>query len=227
MRKTSLSRSVEDYLKAIYSFNSRGSAAGTSELARTLDVQPASVSGMVKKLAEEGMLEHERYHGVRLTPEGEREALKIVRRHRIIEAYLVERLGYAWEVVHDEAERLEHAASDALVDRMADALGNPTTDPHGAPIPNRDGEMDRTQHPTLDATSVGAQVRILSVSDRRPGDLQLLESAGIVPGAVAVVISRDDEGETLTVSASGGDAVDLPIRVASTIACEQDEASTP
>lgn len=130
-----LSRSVEDYLKVIYSFNERGQAAGTSELARTLAVQPASVSGMVRRLAESGLLEHEPYRGVRLTQKGSREALRVVRRHRIIESFLVKCLGFGPDDVHEEAERLEHAASDQLVDRMAEAIGNPATDPHGAPIP--------------------------------------------------------------------------------------------
>ncbi len=136
-----LSRSVEDYLKVIYSLNEQGDAAGTSDLARILEVQPASVSGMVRRLATDGLLEHEPYRGVRLTATGVREALRVLRRHRVIESFLVERLGYSGSEVHEEAERLEHAASDRLVDRMADALGNPTTDPHGAPIPPPHGEI--------------------------------------------------------------------------------------
>ena len=133
-----LSRSVEDYLKAIHALNQQGEPAGTKRLARALDLQPGSVSGMVRRLAEGGLVIHERYRGARLTPDGRREALRVVRRHRIIESYLVGRLGYGWDDVHDEAERLEHAASDDLVDRMADALGNPEKDPHGAPIPTRE-----------------------------------------------------------------------------------------
>lgn len=141
MTAPGLSRSVEDYLKVIYSLNEQGEAAGTSGLARLLDVQPASVSGMVRRLAADGLLEHEPYRGVRLTATGVREALKVLRRHRVIESFLVERLGYSREDVHEEAERLEHAASDLLIDRMAEAVGNPTTDPHGAPIPSRRGEV--------------------------------------------------------------------------------------
>lgn len=136
-----LSRSVEDYLKVIYALNERGEAAGTSELARALEVQPASVSGMVRRLASEGLLEHVPYRGVRLTTDGAREALRVVRRHRIIETFLARHLGFSGDDVHEEAERLEHAASDRLVDRMADALGNPDQDPHGAPIPTR-GAID-------------------------------------------------------------------------------------
>ncbi len=198
MTKSGLSTSVEDYLKAIYAANSRGLAAGTSELAKVLDVQPASVSGMVKKLAEEGMLKHERYHGVRLTLRGEREALKILRRHRIIESYLVERLGYAWEDVHEEAERLEHAASDDLIDRMSDALGNPTTDPHGAPIPNRAGEIDRTHYHPLSSVLPGTAVLVRSVSDDDPIHLKFLESVGIMPGTEAVVESVGAQDGTVT-----------------------------
>ena len=116
-----LSRSVEDYLKAIYSLSEFGRAASTSDVAEALDVQPASVSGMIKRLAESGYVEHLRYRGVRLSAAGTREALRIIRRHRVLETYLARRLGFSWDVVHEEAERLEHAASDELIDRMAAA----------------------------------------------------------------------------------------------------------
>lgn len=218
MTESGLSRSVEDYLKAIYASNSRGVAAGTSELAKALDVQPASVSGMVKKLAEEGMLEHERYHGVRLTERGEREALKILRRHRVIESYLVERLGYSWDDVHDEAERLEHAASDDLIDRMSESLGNPTTDPHGSPIPNRDGEIDRTHYQTLSATPPKTAVRIRSVSDDNPTHLRFLESVGMLPGTKVVVESVQSSDGTITVRVGpSGHVVEVEGSVASLI----------
>src|SRR3990172_3291884 len=117
--RPALSRSVEDYLKAIYGLSERGEPASTSAIAEALAVQPASVTGMVKRMAESGLLEHAPYRGVRLTPRGQKEALKVLRRHRLIETYLCERLGFAWEDVHEEAERLEHAVSDLLVERMA------------------------------------------------------------------------------------------------------------
>ena len=139
-----LSRSVEDYLKAIYSLGESGEAASNSAIADALEVQPASVTGMVKRLAESGYLEHVPYRGVKLTGEGTREALRILRRHRILETYLTERLGYRWERVHQEAERLEHAASEELIERMAAALENPSHDPHGAPIPTSSGEIGAT-----------------------------------------------------------------------------------
>jgi Mn-dependent DtxR family transcriptional regulator len=130
-----LSRSVEDYLKAIWSLVERGEAASTSNIAQALDVQPASVSGMVKRLAEAGWVEHLRYRGVTLTDEGNREALRIVRRHRVLETYLSRRLGYSWDDVHAEAERLEHAASDDLIDRMAAALEHPPRTPTARRFP--------------------------------------------------------------------------------------------
>lgn len=139
MTDPSHSRSVEDYLKAVYSLNEKGEAAGTSELARALDVQPASVSGMIRRLDEDGLVVHEPYRGVRLTEAGTVVALGVVRRHRIIESFLVQHLGFESAEVHEEAERLEHAASDRLVERMAEALDDPRTDPHGTPIPARVG----------------------------------------------------------------------------------------
>ena len=135
MTLRALSRSVEDYLKAIYGLSGSGQPVSTSAIAEALDVQPASVTGMVKRMAAWGLLEHMPYKGARLTPPGTREALRVLRRHRILETYLYERLGFSWDDVHDEAERLEHAASDRLIEQMALALGSPSHDPHGAPIP--------------------------------------------------------------------------------------------
>jgi DtxR family Mn-dependent transcriptional regulator len=128
---------VEDYLKAIYTIGNGSGAAPTNEIAQRLAIAPASVTGMVRRLAEQGLLAYERYRGVRLTEAGRRAALRTLRRHRVIEAYLTRALGYSWDRVHDEAERLEHAASDDLVDRMAAMIGEPEVDPHGAPIPTR------------------------------------------------------------------------------------------
>lgn len=201
-----LSRSVEDYLKAIYGQSELGEPAGTSELARVLDVQPASVSGMIKKLAEEGLLEHEPYRGVKLTSKGNREALKVLRRHRVIETFLVEKLGYSWDDVHAEAERLEHTASETLIERMAEALGNPATDPHGSPIPTSAGEIDSTVYQALSDVPPGARITIRSVADEDSGRLRYFESVGLVPGATGVVESVGDADGTvtLTIGAHGG-----------------------
>ena len=151
-----LSRSVEDYLKVIYSLCEPGEVASTTSIAETLEVQPASVTGMVKRLAEAGYLEHVPYRGVQLTEAGKRTALRILRRHRILETYLTERLGYRWEDVHQEAERLEHAASDELIERMATALENPSSDPHGAPIPTSSGCRAVPRPPSTVPSSPGS-----------------------------------------------------------------------
>ncbi len=182
-----LSRSAEDYLKAIYGLSERGETASTSAIADALAVQPASVTGMVKRLAESGLLEHAPYRGVRLTERGVREALKVLRRHRIIETYLCDRLGYAWEDVHEEAERLEHAASDRLVERMADALHFPSYDPHGAPIPTSSGEIEATDSVTLADAAPGTELRVRAVRDQDPGGLRSLEAKGLIPGANLLV----------------------------------------
>ncbi len=178
-----LSRSVEDYLKAIYGLSERGESASTSAIAEALAVQPASVTGMVKRMAESGLLEHAPYRGARLTQRGQREALKVLRRHRIIETYLCERLGFTWDDVHEEAERLEHAASDSLVERMAAALQFPSHDPHGAPIPTTTGEIEETDSVTLAEARSGVDLRIRAVRDEDPTRLRSIEAKGLTPGA--------------------------------------------
>jgi DtxR family Mn-dependent transcriptional regulator len=186
----SLSRSVEDYLKVIYSLCSRGEPASTSSIADALDVQPASVTGMVKRLDEAGFLEHVPYRGVELTEAGTREALRILRRHRILETYLTERLGFRWEEVHAEAERLEHAASDTLIEKMAAALEDPRHDPHGAPIPTPAGEIEATDSMTLAEISAGETAQIRAVRDDDRERLRTLEAAGLVPGVQVTVVGR-------------------------------------
>ena len=131
----------EDYLKAIYKLEVQQGSVATSDVAHALDVAPASVTGMIRRLAAQGLLDHIPYYGVQLTDAGRVAALRTLRRHRILETYLTQILGFADDSVHAEAERLEHAASDALIERMASALGHPSTDPHGAPIPPSDGTI--------------------------------------------------------------------------------------
>jgi DtxR family Mn-dependent transcriptional regulator len=182
---------VEDYLKAIYELERTGEAAETNAIARLLGIAPASVSGMVRRLADQGLISHERYHGARLTPAGRKAALRTLRRHRVIEAYLTSALGYSWDRVHDEAERLEHAASDELIDRMAEAIGEPATDPHGAPIPTRDGELEERPLVPLSSLSAGARARVEAVSDRSGERLRYLAELGIVPGAEVQIVARE------------------------------------
>jgi DtxR family Mn-dependent transcriptional regulator len=185
-----LTAPVEDYLKVIFELEAGDGVAGTNEIAAELGVAPASVSGMVRRLAEHGLITHERYRGVHLTKAGRRAALRTIRRHRVIEAYLTRALGYPWDLVHDEAERLEHAASDELIDRMAAAIGEPTTDPHGAPIPTREGTLDEPALPSLAEVDVGARVCVQRVGDRDPQQLRYLAELGITPGRHIEVLSR-------------------------------------
>lgn len=190
----SLSRSVEDYLKVIYGLTQSGDPASTSAVAEALEVQPASVTGMVKRLAEAELAEHVPYRGVRLTERGTREALRIVRRHRILETYLCQRLGYRWDDVHDEAERLEHAVSDTLIERMAATLEFPSHDPHGAPIPTSAGEIEATDSATLADVQPGQEVRVRAVRDEDPEHLRSMEEKGLLPGA-RVVVGREQAAD--------------------------------
>jgi DtxR family Mn-dependent transcriptional regulator len=195
MRKTAastppLTEPVEDYLKAIYELESRQGSASTSDVAEALAVAPASVTGMVRRLAAQGYLDHTPYRGVQLTDAGRRAALRTIRRHRVLESYLTGVLGYPWDRVHDEAERLEHAASDELIERMAEALGNPTVDPHGAPIPTVEGTVVEPLHRTLADLPVGESARMLLVSDKDPALLRYLAEIGLQPGVEVTVLSR-------------------------------------
>jgi len=181
---------VEDYLKAIYEIGRGTVPVATNDIAQRLSVAPASVSGMVRRLADQRLLDYERYRGVTLTEAGRRAALRTIRRHRIIESYLSEALEYPWDRVHNEAERLEHAASDELVDRMAKAIGEPLVDPHGAPIPSREGLVDETVYLTLDQLGDGYGARVVRVSDDDPEMLRYLAELEIIPGTELVVVSR-------------------------------------
>ena len=193
-----LTRSAEDYLKVIYRLSLEGPAT-TSHIAQALDLAPPSVTGMVKRLSEQGLLEHEPYKGVLLTTEGRRVALRIVRRHRLIEAYLVAFLGYAWDTVHEEAERLEHAVSDSLVERMATALGNPRFDPHGDPIPAPDGSMAELVYIPLPELALDRPAVVRRVNTGQPDQLRYIASFGLKPGTEVTVVKREPFRGPLTV----------------------------
>jgi DtxR family transcriptional regulator, Mn-dependent transcriptional regulator len=198
-----LTRSVEDYLKAIYQLSPEGRPASTSEIANLLALSPPSVTGMVKRLSEHGLLEHLPYRGVLLTEEGRRAAIRMVRRHRLIEAYLVEFLGYSWDTVHEEAERLEHAVSDTMIERMAAALGNPKVDPHGDPIPAADGSIQEPECTPLSEVPVGEVVEIHRVHESQPERLRYLASLGLLPGVRATVVDRQPFDDLVTLEVAG------------------------
>jgi len=201
--KQQLTGQAEDYLKAIYELEQRGDAAATNDIASRLGIAAASVSGMVQRLARLGLVEAEKYRGARLTESGRSAALQLIRRHRIIESYLVERLGFGWDDVHEEAERLEHAASDELIARMADAIGNPTADPHGAPIPTASGEVDETRLPSINDLEEGGAATVVRMSDRDPAFLRYLDGMGIRPGARVRVTAREPFSGPITLEVAG------------------------
>jgi DtxR family transcriptional regulator, Mn-dependent transcriptional regulator len=182
---------IEDYAKAIYALQRRcEGGVSTTALAERLAVTPASVSSMVKKLAERGLVEHVRYQGVRLTPSGERLALEVLRHHRLLELYLVEHLGVPRDRVHDEAEALEHVLSEDLEARIAEKLNNPTHDPHGDPIPSVDLAINESSTVSLAEMQPGDRGRFVRVSDADPEMLRYLDEHGIRLGQRVRVIER-------------------------------------
>ena len=202
-----LSGPVEDYLKAIYDLERVGEPATTNDIALRLGIAPASVSGMVRRLADQRLITHEPYHGVRLTNHGRRAALRTLRRHRILECYLTEVLGYPWDRVHEEAEQLEHAASEELIERMAAALGDPVQDPHGAPIPTRDGRVEEATLRTLAEVAQGERLRVRRVEDDDAERLRYLAELGIRPGALVRILDKAPFDGPITVwvdDAAGG-----------------------
>jgi len=197
----SRSSAVEDYAKSIYSLAQRagGDAVSTNALAERCAVTPASASAMVKKLAELGLAVHEPYHGVKLTPEGTRLALEMLRHHRLLELYLAEHLDVPWDRVHEEAEALEHVLSEDLEARIAAKLGHPTHDPHGDPIPDRDLIIDEGQTEALANVPDGAGGRFVRVSDSNPEMLRYLAERGIAIGDRCRVIGRQPFDGPITV----------------------------
>jgi DtxR family Mn-dependent transcriptional regulator len=177
-----VSESAQDYLKAIWKLQAAHGEATTSALAGELDVSPASATAMLKKLDKLGLVQHEPYHGAQLTPAGERVALEVVRHHRLVERFLVEALGVPWDEVHDEAERWEHVLSEELEQRMDAALGFPTTDPHGDPIPDAELRLAAVETTPLAAVEPGGSVTVQRVPDGDAALLRYLAEIGIVPG---------------------------------------------
>jgi DtxR family Mn-dependent transcriptional regulator len=219
-----LTRSVEDYLKAVYRLSSDQRAASTTEIAQRLALSPASVSAMIKRLSEQGLVDHERYRGVRLTDDGRRAALRIIRRHRLVETYLVEFLGYDWDNVHAEAEQLEHAMSDQLVERMAAALGHPSCDPHGDPIPAADGSIPDLEGVPLTVMTAGDSCILSRVSVSDPERLRYLGSLGLRPGLRFGVVDVAPFDGPVTIETSFGQRV-IGHALATGLLCTQEDAS--
>jgi DtxR family transcriptional regulator, Mn-dependent transcriptional regulator len=190
-----VSASIQDYAKAVYALEAReGTPVSTNELAERLGVTAGSVSAMVRKLSEVGLAEHEPYRGVRLTDQGRRVALEVIRHHRLIELFLAKELGMSWDRVHAEAEVLEHVLSDDLERLIAARLGDPTVDPHGDPIPTPAFEIDERKSHGLDELPVGAVGRFVRVSDSNPDMLRYLAALGIRLGDRLEVTARQPFG---------------------------------
>ena len=198
-----LSASMEDYLKALVHLEAEGRAVTTGSIAHRVEVAPSSASAMLRRLRDAGLVEGSGGHEVVLTDHGRRHALRVVRRHRLVETFLAEILDVPWDEVHEEAERLEHALSPALEDRIATRLGEPSHDPHGDPIPPRDGEHDEAWPDPLDAAPTGGRFRVERVSDRDSDALRYLDELGVRPGVTVGVGERDPFGGPLWVEVAG------------------------
>jgi DtxR family Mn-dependent transcriptional regulator len=189
-----LGQAVEDYLKAIFKLQADGRPATTSGLADELGVSDASATSMSKKLASLGLVTHAPYHGVTLTDSGRRVALEIVRHHRLLELYLAEVLGYRWDEVHEEADRLEHFISEEFEERIDALLGRPTVDPHGDPIPTKDLQIAEQSLIPLSELAPGSTAVITRVSDREPAHLRALAALGLLPTVKVHVRELCEEG---------------------------------
>jgi len=217
------SAAVQDYLRAIYDLARSGTAVSTSALAERVGVAPASVTGMLKRLDKGGLVRHEPYAGVRLTPAGERVALEVIRHHRLIETYLAEAMGVDWDQVHEEAHRLEHHISEDLEDRMATLLGDPVQDPHGAWIPPKEGPFDAPRYGVLAEAEAGQRLVIREVVDEDASRLRYLGTLGLRPGVELDVLEVAPFAGPLTVRVAG-EAHAIGRELAGTIFVEESSA---
>ncbi len=194
-RRSTFTRSQQDYLKALYHLHGDSRPVPTRDLAQRLGISSPSVSEMVTRLTAQGLVEHDRYRGQQLTREGRKVALELVRHHRLLEMFLVQVLGYSWDEVHEEAERLEHVISERMEQRIFELLGRPELDPHGHAIPTLAGKVRPVSERPLSECRAGERVIVQGVSDDDPGRLRELERRGLLPGThVEVVAPSEYEG---------------------------------
>lgn len=212
-----VTRVVEDYVTLIWkAFEWPGGAPSTTDLAAQLGVTPSTVSATLKKLARDGFIDYEPYGAIELTDAGRRVAVEIVRRHRILETYLHEKLGMSWDEVHVEADRLEHAVSDVVLARMDAALGHPSSDPHGDPIPDAVGSVVRDQSVALAESATGTVVRVVRVSDRSPDVLRHLHQLGVVIGAELCIDGVSAAADAVAITVAGA-SVQLSLQTAAAV----------
>jgi DtxR family transcriptional regulator, Mn-dependent transcriptional regulator len=213
---------VEDYLKCILIAEHRapGTLVGTGQIATALSVAPGTVTGMVKTLADSGLVTYEPYSGVRLTDHGRQLAAHVLRRHRLVELFLVQVMGMDWSEVHAEAELLEHAVSDRLIERMDEMLGHPSVDPHGDPIPDVHGVVSEQLLPSLLDCPLDEPVQVARVDDQSREFLLLAERRGLKPGNRLQVLARDEAADTVELLLATGEPLSLGFRAASKILVE-------
>jgi len=210
------SATVENYLKAIYQLSDTSGSVPTGELARRLKITPGSVTLMLQRLAEAGLVKYAAHQGVRLSKKGEKAAIRVVRNHRLLELFLAQALGLPWDEVHEEAENLEHAVSDRLVARIDEYLGHPDRDPHGDPIPNADGKMRTREGTPLPECVSNTPFVLLRVPDRSADFLRYLRDGGLIVGAKGTVLENQPSAGIVTVKI-GGRAISLSRAVAASI----------
>lgn len=213
VRRSTFTRSQEDYLKALYLLHGDQRPVPTRELAQRLGISSPSVSEMVARLTTQGLVEHDRYRGQQLTREGRKVALELVRHHRLLEMFLVQVLGYSWDEVHDEADRLEHVMSERMEQRIFELLGRPELDPHGHAIPSASGKVRSLSERPLSQCRAGEKVVVQGVSDEDPGRLRELERRGLLPGTGIEVLAESEYEGPIEVRIKGR-RVSIPLGLA-------------
>ncbi len=219
VRRSTFTRAQEDYLKALYLLHGHQRPVPTRELAQRLGISSPSVSEMVARLTAQGLVEHDRYRGQQLTKEGRKVAVELVRHHRLLEMFLVQVLGYSWDEVHDEAERLEHVISERMEQRIFDLLGRPELDPHGHAIPSASGKVRTSSDRQLSKCRAGEKVVVQGVSDEDAARLRELERRGLMPGTHLEILSVSDYESPIVIRIKGR-RVSVPLGLARAIFVE-------
>lgn len=207
----------ENYVKSIYKLQEGTAAVSTNAIAYELDTKPASVTDMAKKLKEKKLIDYEKYQGITLTAEGRKMALQIVRRHRLWEVFLVEKLSFSWNEVHEIAEELEHVGSEKLVNRLSEYLGNPTTDPHGDPIPDAQGKISKSKQLVSLDKATGRRLEVAGVSDQSSALLEFLHAKGVKLGIQIDVIERYEFDNSVEIKIRNQPAFTISEQVSKTI----------
>lgn len=212
-----LTTAEENYVKSIFKLQEGTSVVSTNAIAYDLDTKPASVTDMAKKLKEKKMIDYEKYQGITLTAEGRKLALQIVRRHRLWEVFLVDKLGFSWNEVHEIAEQLEHVKGEKLVNRLSEFLGNPTTDPHGDPIPDAHGKMNKIKQLVSLDKATSKRLEVAGVSDQSSSLLEFLNAKGIRLGTQIEIIERYDFDNSVEIKIKNQSAFTISEQVSKTI----------